>query len=109
MVARAQQMVEMLSDENRLLKQEMEVCCEKVTKLQKVGPGISHSAISCLYLHIKGKEGWGLICLSYYLLDTTALSYLNHTLCCLKEGLCLRYAMLHYTMLHYLMLCYITL
>uniref|UniRef100_A0A3B3S6P6 Angiomotin n=1 Tax=Paramormyrops kingsleyae TaxID=1676925 RepID=A0A3B3S6P6_9TELE len=36
MVARAQQMVEMLSDENRLLKQEMEVCCEKVTKLQKL-------------------------------------------------------------------------
>ncbi|XP_029113914.1 angiomotin isoform X2 [Scleropages formosus] len=36
MVARAQQMVEMLSEENRLLKQEMEACCEKVTKLQKL-------------------------------------------------------------------------
>ncbi|CAB1352457.1 unnamed protein product, partial [Coregonus sp. 'balchen'] len=29
-------MVDMLSEENRLLKQEMEVCCEKVTKLQKL-------------------------------------------------------------------------
>lgn len=36
MLARAQQMVEMLSEENRLLKQELEVCGEKVSKLQKV-------------------------------------------------------------------------
>uniref|UniRef100_A0A8C7JGN4 Angiomotin n=1 Tax=Oncorhynchus kisutch TaxID=8019 RepID=A0A8C7JGN4_ONCKI len=36
MMSRAQQMVDMVSEENRLLKQEMEVCCEKVTKLQKL-------------------------------------------------------------------------
>lgn len=36
MLARAQQMVDMLSEENRLLKQELEVCGEKVSKLQKV-------------------------------------------------------------------------
>ncbi|KAA0720342.1 Angiomotin [Triplophysa tibetana] len=36
MLARAQQMVEMLSEENRLLKQELEVCGEKVSKLQKL-------------------------------------------------------------------------
>ncbi|KAJ8348451.1 hypothetical protein SKAU_G00270400 [Synaphobranchus kaupii] len=36
MVARAQQMVEMLSEENHLLKQEMEMCCDKVAKLQKL-------------------------------------------------------------------------
>ncbi|KAJ8276793.1 hypothetical protein COCON_G00085450 [Conger conger] len=36
MVARAQQMVEMLSQENHLLKQEMEMCCDKVAKLQKL-------------------------------------------------------------------------
>ncbi|KAG5843233.1 hypothetical protein ANANG_G00148560 [Anguilla anguilla] len=36
MVARAQQMVEMLSQENHLLKQEMEICCDKVAKYQKL-------------------------------------------------------------------------
>lgn len=36
MLARAQQMVDMLTEENRQLKQEMEVCGEKVSKLQKV-------------------------------------------------------------------------
>ncbi|XP_056118162.1 angiomotin isoform X2 [Rhinichthys klamathensis goyatoka] len=36
MLARAQQMVDMLSEENRLLKQELEVCGEKVSKLQKL-------------------------------------------------------------------------
>lgn len=36
MLARAQQMVDMLTEENRQLKQEMEVCVEKVSKLQKV-------------------------------------------------------------------------
>ncbi len=36
MLARAQQMVDMLSEENRLLKQELEICGEKVSKLQKV-------------------------------------------------------------------------
>lgn len=36
MLARAQQMVDMLSEENRLLKQELEVCGEKVSKLQKM-------------------------------------------------------------------------
>lgn len=36
MMARAQQMVDMLSDENRMLKQEMEVFREKVAKLQKL-------------------------------------------------------------------------
>lgn len=35
MLARAQQMVDMLSEENRLLKQELEVCGEKVSKLHK--------------------------------------------------------------------------
>lgn len=38
MMARAQQMVDMLTEENRMLKQEMELCAEKVSKLQKVGP-----------------------------------------------------------------------
>lgn len=37
MLARAQQMVDMLTEENRHLKQEMEACGEKVSKLQKVG------------------------------------------------------------------------
>lgn len=36
MLARAQQMVDMLSEENRLLKQELEVCGEKVSKLHKM-------------------------------------------------------------------------
>ncbi|KAM9451636.1 angiomotin isoform 2-T6 [Clarias gariepinus] len=36
MLARAQQMVDMLTEENRQLKQEMEVCGEKVSKLQKL-------------------------------------------------------------------------
>lgn len=36
MLARAQQMVDMLTEENRQLKQEMEVFGEKVSKLQKV-------------------------------------------------------------------------
>ncbi|XP_028838688.1 angiomotin isoform X3 [Denticeps clupeoides] len=36
MMARAQQMVDILTEENRLLKQEMEVCREKVSKLQKL-------------------------------------------------------------------------
>lgn len=37
MMARAQQMVDTLTDENRMLRQEMESCREKVTKLHKVG------------------------------------------------------------------------
>uniref|UniRef100_A0A3B1K5D3 Angiomotin n=2 Tax=Astyanax mexicanus TaxID=7994 RepID=A0A3B1K5D3_ASTMX len=36
LLARAQQMVDMLTEENRHLKQEMEVCGEKVSKLQKL-------------------------------------------------------------------------
>ncbi|XP_053504044.1 angiomotin isoform X3 [Ictalurus furcatus] len=36
LLARAQQMVDMLTEENRQLKQEMEVCGEKVSKLQKL-------------------------------------------------------------------------
>lgn len=36
MMARAQQMVDTLTDENRMLRQEMESCREKVTKLHKV-------------------------------------------------------------------------
>ncbi|XP_030602728.1 angiomotin isoform X2 [Archocentrus centrarchus] len=36
MMARAQQMVDMLTEENRMLRQEMEACREKVTKLQKL-------------------------------------------------------------------------
>ncbi|KAL2094409.1 hypothetical protein ACEWY4_009128 [Coilia grayii] len=36
MMARAQQMVDMLTEENRMLKQEMELCTEKVSKLQKL-------------------------------------------------------------------------
>lgn len=36
MMARAQQMVDMLTEENRMLRQEMDACREKVTKLQKV-------------------------------------------------------------------------
>ena len=36
MMARAQQMVDMLTEENRMLKQETEQCAEKVSKLQKV-------------------------------------------------------------------------
>lgn len=37
-VSRAQQMVEILSDENRNLRQELEGCYEKVARLQKVRP-----------------------------------------------------------------------
>uniref|UniRef100_A0A669EIC8 Angiomotin n=1 Tax=Oreochromis niloticus TaxID=8128 RepID=A0A669EIC8_ORENI len=36
MMARAQQMVDTLTDENRMLRQEMESCREKVTKLHKL-------------------------------------------------------------------------
>lgn len=36
MMARAHQMVDMLTEENKMLRQEMEVCREKVTKLHKV-------------------------------------------------------------------------
>ncbi|XP_031428499.1 angiomotin [Clupea harengus] len=36
MMARAQQMVDMLTEENRMLKQETEQCAEKVSKLQKL-------------------------------------------------------------------------
>ncbi len=36
MMARAHQMVDMLAEENRMLRQEMEACREKVTKLHKV-------------------------------------------------------------------------
>lgn len=36
MMARAQQMVEVLTEENRMLRQEMEVCRDKVTKLHKL-------------------------------------------------------------------------
>uniref|UniRef100_A0A672YQ89 Angiomotin n=1 Tax=Sphaeramia orbicularis TaxID=375764 RepID=A0A672YQ89_9TELE len=36
MMARAHQMVDVLTEENRMLRQEMEVCREKVTKLHKV-------------------------------------------------------------------------
>lgn len=38
MLARTQQMVDVLTEENRMLRQEMEACREKVTKLQKVTP-----------------------------------------------------------------------
>uniref|UniRef100_A0A667ZM23 Angiomotin n=1 Tax=Myripristis murdjan TaxID=586833 RepID=A0A667ZM23_9TELE len=36
MMARAHQMVDMLTEENKMLRQEMEVCREKVTKLHKL-------------------------------------------------------------------------
>lgn len=36
MMARAQQMVDVLTEENRMLRQEMDACREKVTKLHKV-------------------------------------------------------------------------
>lgn len=36
MIARTHQMVDVLTEENRMLRQEMEVCREKVTKLHKV-------------------------------------------------------------------------
>jgi len=35
-MARAPQMVDVLTEENRMLRQEMEACREKVTKLHKV-------------------------------------------------------------------------
>ncbi|XP_074179588.1 angiomotin isoform X4 [Rhinolophus sinicus] len=41
-VSRAQQMVEILSDENRNLQQELEGCYEKVARLQKVETEIQH-------------------------------------------------------------------
>lgn len=37
-MAYAHQMVDMLTEENRMLRQEMEVCRDKVTKLHKVTP-----------------------------------------------------------------------
>lgn len=36
MMSRAQHMVDVLTEENRMLRQEMEACREKVTKLHKV-------------------------------------------------------------------------
>lgn len=40
-------MVDMLTEENRQLKQEMEVCGEKVSKLQKVSvPGLHFALYS---------------------------------------------------------------
>lgn len=36
MIARAHQMVDVLTEENRMLRQEMDTCREKVTKLHKV-------------------------------------------------------------------------
>ncbi|XP_041111556.1 angiomotin-like isoform X3 [Polyodon spathula] len=41
-VARAQQMVEILSDENRVLKQDLDVYSDKVVKLQKLEMEIQH-------------------------------------------------------------------
>lgn len=46
-VSRAQQMVEILSEENRSLRQELDGCYEKVARLQKVG-GCGIQAFSCL-------------------------------------------------------------
>ena len=37
MMSRAHQMVDMLTEENKMLRQEMEAFREKVSKLQKVG------------------------------------------------------------------------
>lgn len=37
-MAYAHQMVDMLTEENRILRQEMEVCRDKVAKLHKVTP-----------------------------------------------------------------------
>lgn len=45
-VSRAQQMVEILSDENRNLRQELEGCYEKVARLQKVRPSYGDIRIS---------------------------------------------------------------
>ena len=48
MMERAQQMVEGLSEENRTLKQEMEVCRDKVAKLQKVTGGLERCVCVCV-------------------------------------------------------------
>lgn len=47
-VSRAQQMVEILSEENRSLRQELDGCYEKVARLQKVG--LSKSSSFSLFL-----------------------------------------------------------
>lgn len=57
MMMHAHQLVDMLTEENRILRQEMDVCREKVTKLHKVNPFTKRIQIELL-LGVKSGYFW---------------------------------------------------